>query len=355
MATYGWRTKYSVEQWLFDEGYRFDFYQAVRLLEQIYPEKRQVGDPGDPATEVVRFRSNVSMAFPASEVADVQPAANGRPAEMVVNFFGLAGALAPLPVPYTEMVLHRIWKKDTALRDFLDIFNHRLISLMYRVRRLHRIGLEVRSPDQNHLAPFLYSFIGLETAGLKGRMQIPDRALLYYAGILAERPHSMAGLLTILRDYFALPFRARQMVGRWLRLDYDDRTAIGRRGRQHVLGNDAALGGRVWDQQGRFELELGPLTYERLLDFIPTGRAFAALCSLVWFYAGDEHEFGLQLTVERPTIPPLRLGTDRGARLGWTSWLQVERKDDGIRTVRITPRRIADERNRRRSDRWNLN
>lgn len=343
MASYGWGTRHSVEKWLFDEGYHFDFYQAVRLLELIYPQKHAVGEHAEPGTEVVRFKSNVSLAFPPGEIAEITPAQNGSPAEMRVNFLGLAGALAPLPLPYTEMVLERIWKKDTAMRDFLDIFNHRIVSLMYRVRKLHRIALETVPSDRSSLAPFLYSFIGMQTAGLKRRMDFPDRSLLYYAGILAEKPRSMTGLLTILRDYFGVAIHARQMVGRWLYLDDDDRTSIGYSGRMQVLGQDASLGGRAWSQQGRFDLEIGPVPFERLLDFVPGGRAFGAFCAIVRFHAGGEHQFGLLLSVESSTVPPMRLGQGRGARLGWTSWLRRDGGDTSVRGARISPRQIQKE------------
>ncbi len=336
MAGYGWGTEHSVEDWLFNEGHRFDFYQAVRMLELIYPQKHPVGENADPAMEVVRFKSAVSLAFPASEIGSIKPPANGEPAEMTVNFFGLAGLSGPLPVSYSELVLERIWAKDLAMRDFLDLFNHRLVSLMHRARKLHRVGLDCRSPEQSHLAPYLFSLIGLETNGLKDRLGISDRSLLYYAGLLAAKPRSMAGLVGMIGDYFDTTVAGTQMRGRWLTIDPEERTAIGMSGRNQRLGVDAAVGSRAWDQQGMFQLRVGPCAYSLLLDFLPGGSAFASLMTLTRFYAGDELEFELALAVEPTTVPGIRLGSGGGARLGWTTWLARAEASGSLPVVRLS-------------------
>ena len=39
MASYGWRQSRSVAEGLWEEGHRFSFLQAVRLLESLYPER----------------------------------------------------------------------------------------------------------------------------------------------------------------------------------------------------------------------------------------------------------------------------------------------------------------------------
>jgi type VI secretion system protein ImpH len=45
-----------LKQEIFDEPYRFEFFQAVRLLEKIFPDKKAVGREALPPAEVVRFR-----------------------------------------------------------------------------------------------------------------------------------------------------------------------------------------------------------------------------------------------------------------------------------------------------------
>src|SRR5678815_4993424 len=196
---FGWGKASTVEDWLFAEGHQFDFFQAVRLLEIIYTSgqhgptvsRERFSPPGqgsDPTNEIVHFRSAVKLDFPSSDIEDVQRTkdqqqrrkASSAPAEMTVNFLGLAGSLGALDIPSTELVLQRASHNDKALKDFLDIFNHRLVSLLYRIRKHHRVGLGATTPGDDQIARYLYSLIGMMTPRLQARMHLPDRALLYY-------------------------------------------------------------------------------------------------------------------------------------------------------------------------------
>src|SRR5689334_2843833 len=109
----------------------FEFFQAVRLLERLFPGRRPVGGFGDPHEEVAHFSARPVIAFPPSEVHAIEIPGE-LPARMVVNFMGVVGPLGVLPHHYTLLVAERAQTRDRALRDFLDIFQHRLISLFYR-------------------------------------------------------------------------------------------------------------------------------------------------------------------------------------------------------------------------------
>ena len=94
---------------------------------------------------------------------------------------------------------------NSALRDFLDIFNQRLILLLYRVHEMHHPELTAGSPDEALTANHLYAFFGLgrdPDSAARSRLWVPDRALLHYSGLLAHRPHSASGLERLLADYF---------------------------------------------------------------------------------------------------------------------------------------------------------
>lgn len=342
MAAHGWRKSPAVAAWLFEEGHAFDFYQAVALLEQLSPGAAPIGEGANPREEAVRFSSSISLAFPETDVARVAPPGEeGEPARMEVNFMGLAGVLGPLPAPFAELVYQRAVRGDRAARDFLDIFNHRLISFAYRIRKLHRVGLGVSSPEEDDAARHLFALVGLGGEGLRGRLSVPERALLHHAGNLANQNRSMEGLVAMLRHHFGVPIEAVPLTGAFRRIEPEDRTAIGKSGQNRVLGRSAGLGARFWDQESTFDLRVGPLTFAQFRRFLPDEDALAPLCELVRFYGGDRFHFGVVLVLAEGETPELRMGKKFTARLGQTAWLGRGRgAKEEDREVRLSSRVI---------------
>ena len=148
---------------------------------------------------------------------------------MVVTFLGLTGPSGVLPRHYTELLLQRIREKDFSLRDFLDLFNHRLISLFYRAWEKYRLPIgyersQLDDPDEqpDPVTRGLYCLVGLGTAGLRGRLDVDDEAFLYYSGHFAHFPRSASALECLLADYLEMPVRVQQCQGQWLALEPDD-------------------------------------------------------------------------------------------------------------------------------------
>lgn len=362
MAPHGWRKSPSVGAWLEERGEEFDFFQAVALLENEHlgehagarvPSGEGDGDASTrrrkaagigtgpaPHREAVKLRSSIAMSFPTSDIERVRKA--GDRTEMTVRLMGLAGALGPLPPPYAELVARRAVHHDFALRDFLDIFNHRLLSLFYLVRKRHRIGLGVRSPIEDDSARYLFALIGLGTPGLRDRLGVPDRALLHYAGTLSRPVRTMAGLEVMLRRHFGVAVSGTPLTGQLCWIERDDRTAIGRTGRRRSLGRDVSIGDRVWIQDAAFELSVGPLASDQVDRFLPGGDALGPLCALVDMYAGDVASYSLRLLADPSAVHQARLGRRHGARLGYTAWLGKRRAAAGAqREIRLSSSTLA--------------
>ena len=329
------RNEPSVAAQLFREAYRFGFYQAVRLLEILRPGSQPLGEGADPSREPVRLRAAISLAFPPADLHELQEGQTSAPPELTVNFLSLAGLHGPLPHPVTERILERTFRKDTALRDFLDLFHHRLLSLVYRVHRAHRLGMETGAPERHTFASYLYALLGLGTPGLRGRMAVPDRSLLRYTGLLHKSPRDAAGLVTLLSDTFGVAVRCEPLVGAFRALDPGQCTTLGEEGQNRSLGVDTMLGGSVWDQQAGIHLVIGPLTFAQYKDFLPGGRRCVALCQLARFYLGPQLDLRVTALLAGPERPPLVLSSKQGsAALGWNTWL-VGRGHRGAAVVEV--------------------
>lgn len=307
------------------EPFRFEFFQAVRLLQRIEARRERVGEFRPPSREAVRFSARASTAFPASAIHALERGKDGPP-RMVVNFMGLTGPEGALPLLYTEWVMERLRAKDTATRDYFDIFNHRMISLFYRAWEKYRLAVTYERGETDPVALALLNLAGLGTPALQDRQDVPDESLIYYCGILAQRPRSAAGLQQVLADYFDVPVEIEQFAGTWRRLDRASQTCL-ERGSAYsdTLGFGSVVGDEVWDQQSVARIRLGPMRLERYREFLPTGSAYKPLCSFVRFYFNDELDFQLQLVLQGEQTPPCELGAEgAGApQLGWVTWMKT--------------------------------
>lgn len=322
----------AVERWpvavaLEHEPYQFEFFQAVRLLERLAPERTPVGRFGDPSTEAVRFAAHPSIAFPASQIQALEMR-DGQPPRMVVNFFGLTGPSGCLPLCYTELLLKRIREGDTSLRDFLDIFNHRMLSLFCRAWEKYRFPVSYERGEGDRFTSHLLELIGLGTAGLRDRQAVRDESLLFYAGLFTEHARSAAALEQILTDYFEVQVAIEQFVGAWYSVDEHSRCWLGEReSYSEQLGWGALVGDAVYDRQSRVRIRLGPLRFEQYRSFLPDGDARSELEAIVRFFTGGELDTEIQLVLRRDEVPGCLLGgegDDTGAqpRLGWSTWMK---------------------------------
>jgi type VI secretion system protein ImpH len=349
MASANGRKGPGLSEQLLREAYRFDFFQAVRVLERALNEpagsdprlrRQPVGHDNVPEREVVHFRAMPGLSFPAGSIYQLRPPrpgenGKGSPAEMAVAFLGLTGPAGVLPHHYTTLLLRRLRAKDNSLRDFLDLFNHRLVSLFFRAWEKYRLPAsyerarldpERTEPDPTTWA--LYCLVGLGTGGLRGRLSVDDEAFLFYSGHFSHSPRSAIALESMLEDYFGQPIKVEQLQGQWLYLGEGDCAQMPSpelpQGANCRMGMNVVVGQRVWDVQSKFRIRVGPLTYAEFRRFMPDGDGLRPLCEMVRAYVGPEFDFDVQPTL-RPEEVPWSRARSTGAgrsRLGWNTWVR---------------------------------
>ncbi|HUB30847.1 MAG TPA: type VI secretion system baseplate subunit TssG [Terracidiphilus sp.] len=312
-----------------EDACSFEFFHGVASLQRASADKRPVGGFSSPEDEAAHFVVNPRLAFPASEIQKLELNEHG-PATIMVNFLGLTGPMGVLPYAYSELILERLRAKDASLAHFLDIFNHRAISLFYRAWERYRFLTTYRLDTGDPFSRYLRDLLGLGTEGLADRQQIEDECLMPLIALYAMQSRSATALEQILSDYFDVPIEVQQFTGCWYPLDRSNQCAMeDRESLSCQLGFGAVAGDAVWESQGRARIRIGPLSLARYTEFLPGGRAHTALCAITRFFSNDCLDFEAQLVLDRSQVPPVTLdwGAEQPARLGWISWANTRQRE----------------------------
>lgn len=303
---------------LLHEADQFEFHALVKILERLNSKAKPLGESHHPDEEALRIQTHIGLEFPTTDIVSAESIESDQPV-VITNFLNIAGIQGPLPTPYTQLIIERDRQKDTAFHSFLDIFNHRLISLLHRIRKKYWVGVAADPPETTFAGRVLRCLLGLGALRKDSRLDTLDRSLLFYAGLIWQQPHSAIALERLLTHYFKVGVRIDQFQGGWEKVPKDQQTKIGSTGKFHQLGQDAILGGQFWEQQQSIKIHIGPLGIKEYINFLKPGKAYHDLKILVAYFCGIDQDFRLNLILKKEEIPTVKLG--KGVALHWTSWL----------------------------------
>lgn len=303
---------------LLKEGFRYSFFQVVRLLQHGAPGSAPVGHQGPVEKETIRFKPVLDLAFAASDVAGVT-AVKGADGvtryDVATTFLSIYGAVSPLPTYFTEELLAQ--DDESLQREFLDLFHHRAISLFYRVWEKYRYAARFSSDGSDYFSRRFQMLLGIDR--LPPGHHVDAVRLLGLAGLITQVPRSAASLRCLISDYFeGIPVRIETCVGRWLPIPEDQRNRLALGNTR--LGKDLSLGERVFDRSCTFRVSMGPMSLEEYMAFLPCGDKMPELRELTDLMNGDGLDYEVELRLREEEVPPLQL-CGPTARLGWSSWL----------------------------------
>jgi len=339
---------------LFAQPYRFEYFQAVRMLELWL---KRHGSPQEGAVaNFLRFQNSTSLAFPASQLEALQPeprdtaidarglgealkSAQLRYIRITPAFMGFLGNSGTLPAHYTERIAaHTLYQKDEGPRAFLDTFSNRALALFYEAWRKYRLELKYQITGKDEFLPLLLSLAGMHNPSLRRRLSdggdgVLDESIGYFATAMSQRPASAVQIARVLSEYFCKPIRAEQFIGCWYDMPESQQTMLGMA--NAALGSGAMAGARVWQRDLRMRLVVGPLDLEGYESFLPGGKAAKALESMLTMFTGLSLEYEVQLVLRAEDVQGARLDDDRsGGRLGWDSFLVTEAQQQDRSDVR---------------------
>ena len=301
------------------DPFQFGLFQAASLLERIALGQGDTASWG-PSDHPVRFKSDITLGFPAGDIQSIRPEDSGS-YQVYTSLMCLAGSRGPLPLVFTEMLLASRRNKDHAPVDFMDVFNHRLLHLLFQAKQKYHLSLGAR-----HLAdmPLLRFVDASASLGFREKKAVNEEAIwLQHAALMGAAPRSMSSLLAMLQDRLGIRFEAQQFFGEWLNIDPAEQALLGR-GANHrsaaQLGVNATLGIRAWHQGAAILLKAKNLTPQAYQKLLPGESFHRKLKWLVKQHQSSNYRVCLQIHLKDRHFKPAGLGA-QGPRLGLTAWL----------------------------------
>ena len=259
-----------------------DFFYLVRLLENQMKELPRIGTAQHPNAEALRFGQMPFLKHTDSDIHSVtQKSAEGRYGiyEVLVYFFGLLGPNGPMPLELTDFIYHQnINDYDATTRRFLDIINHRFLSLYYRAFSMCEMPVCFDREDPT-LMNFFRSF---NRQGYKK--------------------------ITSLPEYAQFAFTTEFLHGR--------RSALG----------------RYTTRTQDIIVEIGPINYKESLDYMPGTPNFRQMYEIISSYLNRPLTVHTELKIDAETVRELYLDGTRA--LGHGTHLNSS-QGKGITTVSI--------------------
>ncbi len=241
-------------------------WKAERQLINSYPAYHRVGHDGWPNKEVVRFRASQNLGFAGQDLVRMTTRRADDGAllhDLLVDVMGLTGARGALPACFTERVLEQVREKSLATRDFLDLFNHRLVSLFYRSWEKTQPAVHQERGNEDDFTRILKALSGCR-----------ENWQLYYGAAFARRSRSASTLRSVLEDITGIPVEIRTLRGEWVPLAEEDQSVLPDASRpqgQHAVLGSAMLGSRVWMADKGLDVVFRPASRAAVTAVLPGG------------------------------------------------------------------------------------
>lgn len=333
-----------------------NFYRFCQLLEQCRPEAPVPGSNWQVRHEYVRFRPYPGMGFPAGEIRgmnDPEPEHKPLPLSVDITFMGLYGVESPLPTHYIDDIAQKRegWE---ATRDFLDIFNHRLITQYYRIWRKYSYPATFAPGGTDKTSQYLLGLAGLGIPGCADTAGTPLSCFLALLPVMllpGRTEEGMAALVQLLAP------DTRTAVYHHDRCRIPLKKQVVMSSRQPIsLKHRPVMGTHGIDVNGQVLLQMTTDNPLEVCGWLPDGELYSDLMALLHVYLGSHLDVRLQLCVARHLLPDAQLvcNGNHAVQLGRTAVLRPlnpqQNKNDIITIHLGRYQRVRENIHRRESD-----
>ncbi len=325
---------------LINHSEQYSFFQAVQLLNDY---NHLVSDKGGQELfkeTLIQFSVNPQLSYNKSDIEQIsiQETDESWVATITINFLGLYGSVSPLPAFYSEGIIQAKHDEDLT-KSFMDLFNHRMISLVYKCWEKYRYYKQFKNQyettDKRIFDPFtnwMFALCGLIRPEQRNGSQVDWNRLLPFIGMLGMRCHSASMIESILRFYFKFDtFFICSNIKRFVQIDGDQQNRLGKQ--CATLSHDLVLGQEIEDRSGKFRIKITKLSYECFVKFLPDGEYYIALKEIIDYILRDQLEYDIELQLVEQEVPTLSLSHHNQEKLGWSTWVGLHEQEQKSITV----------------------
>jgi type VI secretion system protein ImpH len=300
-----------------------NFFQLCQLLESHAPQRAGFGTRDTPDHEPVRFRPFPKVGFPAAEVAAVEfddgTGALGAPLPPTVRttFLGLYGVDAAMPSHLIDDVVLRREGHEPVMA-FLDQFNHRFVTLLYRAWKKYRYAVGFRPGGTDERSRDLLCLSGFGIGNKVAQAGLPASRVLALLGLLNQRTRTAGGLASVVA--LVVPgaeVKVEEFHPTWIKVTAPTTlSATGQAGGDHAggdldgdtarrgLGRSTVLGRRIAYRGRAVRVTLRPAGPDQAHALLPDAPLHRDLMAFLRIYVGVKADVVLRMEVSTAVLPP---------------------------------------------------
>ena len=328
MATAHWRTGHTVADLMGNPDADWGFHQLVRLLLPTDVTDDQLLAEID---RFIDFQASMAQDFPPGAIREVvpkDPEQLNDKTRVTCAGYNIAGLGGPLPAPFVDMMIDDLAFGQGAMNAFVNIFNNRIQALRYLIKALTDDTLASTLAAESRTGKFMLALSGHLSQAQRDLHGQSDDNLIGLAGDLANVRMSLPTVRKLFKVSMDLPLlKMNCLLGRWLNVQEADHTLLGQANNR--LGGVATLGRKIWDQQAAFELEIGPISAERIQQLVPGGDEHQRLRQLIEWISDCRCDCKVTLICQQDTGSAVKLEgrKNNSNSLGFGSWLTGQRAE----------------------------
>jgi len=243
------------------------------------------------------------------------------------NFLGLTGSVSPLPLYVADEAISPDGDGELK-RDFLDIFHHRLLGLLYRGVCKSDIAGQYSKDREDLWSRRLLALLGVWDPLAQMPPSFTTIDILRAAPILATQvrsARSIAQMLDIVLEPYlgAARCEIEQLIGEWTTLDPSQQMFLGQRCSE--LGVSSVIGVQCLHRASKARIKIGPIDKNNFRPFLEDGQAFRIAHDALATFVQDPIDFELDLVIAGDARRTGILGV---SQLGVDHWLYSSDRND---------------------------